>query len=92
MLFLWGVLIWVYDIQLLIVIKFVGTYYPHSTKFERFKIYWAKMKGIENDLKGLISLGKMAKNLGAHCIITNLPGDNSQKESEYMLGKKDKNM
>lgn len=48
------------------------------------------MKGVEHDLKGPISLGKIAKNLGAHCFITSLPGDNSQRESKYILGKKKK--
>lgn len=88
-----GALIWVYDIQLLTVMKFIGTYYPHSSKFERLKIYSAKIEGIEHDLKGLISLGRMAKKKkGAHCIITSLPRDNSQRESECILGKKPKHI
>lgn len=48
------------------------------------------MKGIESDLKGLISFKSRAENLGAHCIIGSLTGDNLRREREYIPGKKKK--
>lgn len=48
------------------------------------------MKGIESDLKGLISFKNRAENLGAHCIIGSLTGDNLRREREYIPGKKKK--
>lgn len=48
------------------------------------------MKGIESDLKGLISFKSRAENLGAHCIIGSLTGDNLWREREYIPGKKKK--
>lgn len=45
------------------------------------------MKGIESDLKELISFKNRAENLGAHCIIGSLPGDNLPREIKYTLGK-----
>lgn len=48
------------------------------------------MKGIESDLKGLISFKSRAEDLGAHCIIGSLTGDNLRREREYIPGKKKK--